>query len=150
MSIQNEQAEVSTRKNCQREQTARNNLVTCPNSREIGKGTLLISIKKSEVRKGYVAKARARVPALAAGMTKRLDPLLRKRANTFRLTHTGKRATHRPFLEKSLQKALQTKMKPSQEVKSEIEKYVRDREAMKPETFTQLRTDNIIEKLDAI
>lgn len=41
-------------------------------------------------------------------------------------------------------------MNQSQEVKSEIMKYVREREAMKPETFTQLSTDNIIEKLDAI
>lgn len=55
-----------------------------------------------------------------------------------------------PFWKKSLKKALQTKMSQSQEVKSEIAKYVRDWEAMKPETFTQLSTDNVIEKVDAI
>lgn len=41
-------------------------------------------------------------------------------------------------------------MDQNQEVKSELRKYVRDRQAMKPGTFIHLTTDNIIEKLNAI
>lgn len=55
-----------------------------------------------------------------------------------------------PFGEKLLKKAIQTKTKQNQEVKSEMTWYSRDWQAMETETFIHLTTDNIMEKLNAI
>lgn len=80
-----------------REQTTRNNLMKFLNSKDWKENSARFLKKNLEVWEDYVAKATALVPTQDAGMTESLDPLLRKRANTFRPTNRESMLPTDPF-----------------------------------------------------